>query len=516
MKLSSLIPLLVLAVSTVFGQSNTEQLPAPTPCGQRIRKSWDMLTAVEKQVYIRAIERSMDDGLYIKFVEIHTEQMTTAEAHGTCMFIYWHRLLLLGFENMLRSYGGEFACLTVPYWNYVDHNELYLNGQCDSMEACSPILQELGGSTQGTTASVTVNGTPVRGTCVRTRPANHFCEASHLQGADCARCIPRGNWLETGFPPTASVSSLMRQLFSSPTIGTVATSIEQGIHNTMHNSLGGIMGVLEAPADPIFFSHHATLDLLHSLFFHCAVGDVAAQPLEQRVADPRQYVACQRREALPIRSIDRDVLLPESNAMLRSGEEGVQALSVWNPSNPLAPFFASLPTSYAALSDIRNLGAFSYNYQYAGLLANMFTTCADVTSLLGTATRPGAFGSFRRLETQAANSSSVEAVIMPTETSDQWYVDALREAVTATKTNLTEQSSSSSPMEAALREVEKMTCMFYSECRRPVTDLSTSFRRSFHAQGSTPCSKIISDITAGRDAIRVPNWKTVMLRHLNC
>lgn len=213
-------------------QAKKEQTIAASPvCGPRIRKSWDMLSLQEQELYLRALARSMDDGYYIKFVEIHTEQMTTMEAHRTCMFIYWHRLFLLGFENMLRSYGGEFSCLTVPYWNYVDHNALFMEGRCRSMLDCSPILRALGGSSFGREASVTINGTPIQGTCVPVPPLNHFCQASNLLPNQCSRCVPRGNWATAGFPATTSVGSLMRQLFATPTIASVATNIEQGVHS---------------------------------------------------------------------------------------------------------------------------------------------------------------------------------------------------------------------------------------------------------------------------------------------
>ncbi|RLN64419.1 hypothetical protein BBJ29_002013 [Phytophthora kernoviae] len=334
-----------------------------------------MLLPLEKEIYLRAIARSMDDGYYIKFVEIHTEQMTAMEAHNTCMFVYWHRLLLLGFENMLRSYGGEFSCITIPYWNYVDDNERYLTGMCRSMEECSLILRELGGSRNGYPNTVTINGSPISGTCVATSPLDHFCEASHLRGGHCARCVPRGNWATAAFPPTTTVSSLARQLFSTPTIASVVSNLEKGIHNTIHNALSGAMGVLEAPADPIFFSHHASIDLLHSIFYKCMVGNTVPIPLEQKLSDPRMYTACPRRQSLEADVIDRNVLFPQSSVLLRSGEGGMYPSSVFERHNELVPFFASLPSEYLSFSDIRDLGVFSYNYEMTGLLADMFTTC---------------------------------------------------------------------------------------------------------------------------------------------
>ncbi|DBA03480.1 TPA: hypothetical protein N0F65_002888 [Lagenidium giganteum] len=502
------------AVSPATSPSQAEQqLTGVTGCGPRIRKSWDMLTTPEKAVYIQAIQRSMDDGLYIKFVEIHTESMTTMEAHQTCMFIYWHRMLLLAFENMLRSYGGAASCITVPYWNYVDHNAQFLVGNCGSMEACAPILRELGGSTRGNRGrGVTINGTPITGNvCVNQPPLDHFCESSEVSGPMCARCVPRGAWGTTPFPPTTSVGSLMRQLFATQTIADVANNIEQGVHNTMHNSLAGVMGNLEAPADPIFWSHHATLDLLHSIYYHCQVGNTVPLTIQQKLANPRQFVRCARRTPVP-GQLDRNVLLPESFVMARSGEQGTPSLSAFDPRNVLAPFFAGLPTEYLSYSDVRDLGDLSYNYEITGLLATMFTSCANEQLLLGV---PGAAitNTRRELTQKIPKSSMLEAVVHPQDSSSQeWFQAALEAALKATKANGTSTTSLSD----ALYEVEKMTCMFYDECRGKVLDFSVNFQVNFQVNASTPCRQVIDAIGRGEDAIRVPDWKNVMLAHLRC
>ncbi|KAF0776182.1 hypothetical protein AaE_000118, partial [Aphanomyces astaci] len=57
--------------------STAKPTPAPTsdPSCPRIRKSWDTLTAAEKETFVSAIEIAMDRGLYQKFVLIHQEQM---------------------------------------------------------------------------------------------------------------------------------------------------------------------------------------------------------------------------------------------------------------------------------------------------------------------------------------------------------------------------------------------------------------------------------------------------------
>ncbi|KAH7476771.1 Tyrosinase ustQ [Phytophthora ramorum] len=494
----------------------SEQL-ALAACGPRIRKPWELLLPQEKELYLRAIAMSMDDGYYIKFVEIHTEQMTTVEAHNTCMFIYWHRLLLLGFENMLRSYGGEFSCITVPYWNYVDDNQRYMAGGCRSMEECSLLLREFGGSLNGYGRSVNINGSPIGGTCVVTPPLDHFCEASHLHGGGCARCVPRGNWLSSPFPPTTTVSSLARQLFATPTIAGVVANLELGIHDTVHSALSGAMGFLEAPADPIFFSHHATIDLLHSIYYKCVVGNTVPIPLEQKLGDPRVYTECPRREPLPVNVLDRNVLLPQSNILLRTGEEGINPTSVFSQFNMLDPFFSVLPSEYLSLSDIRDIGVFSYNYEMTGLLAEMFMTCPGAGFGLGMA---GAETPFRHLESSAntteEKSKFVEAVIVPSnQTVATWYKEALAAASNSSSVESAMADASQDAL-TAIEDVEKMTCVFYDECRGGVHDFSDDFRQSFHANGSSPCSAILTNIKSGRDHIQTPNWRSIFLRHMKC
>ncbi|KAG6948281.1 hypothetical protein JG687_00015575 [Phytophthora cactorum] len=88
----------VFLVSTCNGQQVGTNCTDP-----RVRRSWDTYTATEKSLYLEAVGIAMDKGLHQKFVQVHTEYMSEKEAHGNCMFIYWHRILLLGYENMLRN-----------------------------------------------------------------------------------------------------------------------------------------------------------------------------------------------------------------------------------------------------------------------------------------------------------------------------------------------------------------------------------------------------------------------------
>ncbi|KAF0707543.1 hypothetical protein As57867_006575, partial [Aphanomyces stellatus] len=139
----------ILASVALFLVATTDAQAANPSC-PRVRKSWDRYTPDEKTVYLNAVAKAMDVGLYQKFIDIHGEYMSNMEAHGTCVFILWHRKFLVGFENMLRSMDPVAnKCLTLPYFNYVQQNLDYINGKCTNMESCAAQMRDFGGSTAG-------------------------------------------------------------------------------------------------------------------------------------------------------------------------------------------------------------------------------------------------------------------------------------------------------------------------------------------------------------------------------
>jgi hypothetical protein len=219
------------------------------------------MTYDERLLYRDALKLAMDKGYYIKFVEMHTETMSEMQAHRMCMFIYWHRFFLLGFENMLRSLGPQYACITVPYWDLMQQSARHMAGHCKNVLQCAPIVRDLGGSTSGVyNRGITINGGYVSGDrCVDRTPLNHFCESSSKTGTACAKCLPRGNYLSTSFPGTSSFASVYRQLFTPPDVVSTGKSIEEGVHNSIHAILGGAMGTFQSPADPLFWSHHVSI-----------------------------------------------------------------------------------------------------------------------------------------------------------------------------------------------------------------------------------------------------------------
>jgi tyrosinase len=207
--------------------------PAGTACTTpRIRKPWEAYSQADKDLYVKAVGLAMQRGFHQKFVELHTEANSEAEAHRNCLFMYWHRMFLLGYENMLRSLGPEYACVTLPYWDHLSATARAASGKCSSIEECSPIYTGLGGSTTGIDIDLRIYSTNIPDTtatkCVTAEPLSHFCG----NNTRCAGCVTRGSVSTTQYPAEATFPSVYQQVFTYSDWPRFALSIERGVHST--------------------------------------------------------------------------------------------------------------------------------------------------------------------------------------------------------------------------------------------------------------------------------------------
>ncbi|KAG7379010.1 hypothetical protein PHYPSEUDO_009142 [Phytophthora pseudosyringae] len=358
--------LTVLALALALALTN-----AQSACGPRVRRNWDSMSEADKSTYKGALAAAMDSGAYIKFVEIHTEMRSEMEAHKQCMFIYWHRLFLVVFENMLRGQGPEFACVTIPYFNWMEASNKALTGECKTLGDCSRIMQELGGF-RGSSApkTVIINGRNVTGTCIAEAPLNHFCQSSSTTGAACAGCLPRGNWGSAKIPASISYASVIGQVFNGTNIEKVSRTVERGCHADIHASLSSTMSMFQSPADPIFWSHHAMLDALLTIFHKCRVG-TRRMTFEQKAADPVAWASCKRRVGQRATGAP---FKPTDVVTMRTGEHGADPVE-GNKDPLIGQYFEGVPNRFAALMDGSDLGASSYTYEINGLLATMYNNC---------------------------------------------------------------------------------------------------------------------------------------------
>ncbi|GMF34330.1 unnamed protein product [Phytophthora fragariaefolia] len=332
------------------------------------------MSASEKTTYKGALAAAMDSGAYIKFVEIHTEMKSELEAHKQCMFIYWHRLFLVLFENMLRGQGPRYACVTIPYYNWMAASNKALAGECNSLGECSPILKELGGFTGNSPKAVTINGVEISGNCVAVAPLNHFCQSSSSRGAACAGCLPRGNWGSAKVPASVSYASVIGQVFNGTNIDKVSRTVERGCHADIHATLGSTMTKFQSPADPIFWSHHAMLDALITIFHKCRVG-TRRMTFAQKAADPVAWSSCRRRVGGKLAS--GPPFKPTDIVTMRTGQKGSNPIDA-RKDPKIGRYLSGVPNRFADLLDASDLGGNSYTYEISGLLAKMYSDCGGI------------------------------------------------------------------------------------------------------------------------------------------
>ncbi|KAG6623101.1 uncharacterized protein IUM83_12262 [Phytophthora cinnamomi] len=495
-------------------------------CGARVRKDWDAMTTTEKSTYKNAIAVAMDSGDYIKFVEMHTEMRSEMEAHRQCMFTYWHRLLLIVFENMLRGQGAAYACVTVPYFNWIVASARVTAGTCTSFADCIAITSELGGSMSGVQRTLAINGINNSGRCANVLPMNHFCQQSSATGSACARCVPRSDWTTVRVPTVAGYVSVRQQLFKGKNIGEMSPLVEQGCHNNIHANFGSTMGTFAAPADPLFWSHHAMVDALHSIFHKCRVG-TQFLTFDQKANNTVAWTSCARR--------DTGTFNPRDVITMRTGEKGVNPIPGSSDAK-IGKYFSGVPTQFAGLMDIRDLGSSSYTYALSGQLAKLYSQCdASPTSrklqetTKATATNNNAKCSVTQDEDQTKgdnnpsgeDSNTLDIIILdksgksvdadiPTDT----YISDESERLIANWYDQTIEAMGGDSHDN-MADLERQACMFEHVCLGGTQGYSPEFQEIWKVK-EPRCKIIVDAIMNGSQPIIYESWRQDMESHFGC
>jgi hypothetical protein len=531
------------------------------------------MSAAEKTTYKGALAAAMDSGEYIKFVEMHTEMRSEMEAHKQCMFIYWHRLFLVVFENMLRGQGAEFACVTIPYFNWMEASNKALTGECKTLGECSPIMKELGGFSFSSKQTVVINGVKVSGSCEAGAPLNHFCQSSSAAGTSCARCLPRGDWSLAKVPASISYASVIGQVFNGSNIANVSRSLERGCHADIHATLGSTMAKFQSPADPIFWSHHAMLDALLTIFHKCRVG-THRKTFEQKAADPVAWASCKRRVGSRATGAP---FKPTDIVTMRTGENGTNPVE--GSKDPLiGKYFEGVPNRFADLLDVSDLGTNSYTYEIGGLLATMYNDCGGMKVTPAATTAPGTsvpmpttnapttkapapietpdstvsappskekraigirsffdwlYGKIlpkapavrRRLSScRSATTKKTERTMQPASSGSTHGEDT---APVVIATNLTRSekkvvnwykeavASNGGQSLESIADVERQLCMFQDQCLGGIIDFSPEFKSLWGVQ-EPRCRTIVNAINSGEQEILNPSWQEKMEQHFGC
>lgn len=215
-----------------------------------VRKSADALTAQEQQIFKSAVTKAIADGTYSRLVNIHADMshdMHTMPGMptGTLRFLPWHRLYLVNFEQALRVFEPEFF---VPHWRWMDQSSLP-----SWMTGFKP------------TGVVDDNGNPIRITRA-----------------------PRTNPQAPTLPTTNTINStVMNQTdYRSFTLA-LEGARPPGAHNLVHAWFNGTMSSVPiAPADPMFWMHHAEIDRIWAIWANIHPGQVPTLSGADAILDP--------------------------------------------------------------------------------------------------------------------------------------------------------------------------------------------------------------------------------------
>jgi len=224
------------------------------------RKNHADMSAAEKSAFVsavRALKNNVKSVLhpgkmkrYDDFVQIHKNAMIMGPdmimpmPHRGPLFFPWHRVLLRQFELELQAVAGD-TSIAVPYWNWE------LSGENN------PFTDDfLGG-----------DGDAPQGHRVVSGPFAYSTKKFKIRVWDNKSGNP-GLQREFGTDPTAylptpaQVASALTKTPYSPGPNSWETVCESGLHNPVHNWIGGNMAGATSPNDPVFFLHHCYIDLL--------------------------------------------------------------------------------------------------------------------------------------------------------------------------------------------------------------------------------------------------------------
>ncbi|RHY24317.1 hypothetical protein DYB32_008893 [Aphanomyces invadans] len=423
-------------------------------------------------------------GFHHKFIEIHMDTDSGHEAHD-CLFFLWHRRYLLAYENMLRSLGDEYRCITLPYWDVGTLSTKFATGACQYFPDCNPLLSDMGGLETGTDLGLGTYAVADKSfnaaTCIRSQHpvTRNFCQSwTAYANKTCLRCIPRNKWAKALPPPDVYIENVYNQLFSSAPYDftKVTKGVQYRYHNAIHGALSSTMGTFAAPGDPIFYIHHVRY------------------PIKGKRSDGT-YIEYQPTDRMTMKLVG-----------CNGGYVDVQ-----DPSSILKPFFDAIGRqTYAEFNNIQDLGANnSYSYDFGTSSLGVLATQCDKygrptasTLLESTASATEGTSPYNVFEVY----TSVTETVDPVDSREDQFV---REMFLYCK-------SKNVPDDQIMERINWMQCVFHNECKQGVFDYTTEFQSSFGIQGPPYCYTTISRLANRTISIGVPGWEQVYSKHYTC
>ncbi|SEG47067.1 tyrosinase [Actinacidiphila yanglinensis] len=275
------------------------------------RKNQRNLTSAQRSRFVQAVLKLKQSGGYDKYVKLHTQYFTAdgetglRVAHMAPTFFPWHRQFLLVFEHELQMIDPD---VTIPYWDWTadrsptsalwDADFMGGNGRSsDGQVTTGPFAYQTGNwpITYGVTREnyLTRNmGRPDRPIVLPT--------AAELNDALETATYDTAPW--NSAPSTKGLRNTME--------GWTVSDTEGGyLHNRVHQWVGGHMIGGSSPNDPVFWLHHAFIDLIWTRWQrkHPKSGFLPAKPL--KASDPEHGRVISLTEPMPPFNVKPSVVL---------------------------------------------------------------------------------------------------------------------------------------------------------------------------------------------------------------
>ena len=254
----------------------------------RIRKEWNHLDNYGRELYLDAVETAIERGLHQRFAIFHADEISEIQAHDTCGFYLWHRIFVLAYENMLRSLEPRFACLTLPFWDiYRDYEKQESStNSCRSYATCSKIINDFGGIVDNDDfEDRTFFGRKVDGLWYYKAPIQNLRDDNNKVGM-----IRYDMWFD---PITEEVENVLSvenitRVFGMKDRVAFWEVLHHGIHDSVHDTIGGFMRTPASAIDPLFMPWHSTMELFDYVWEAChsaTTNDETAQNYTIRETD---------------------------------------------------------------------------------------------------------------------------------------------------------------------------------------------------------------------------------------
>lgn len=225
-----------------------------------IRRNHRDLSTAEKTKFVNAVlllKNSVDSVLhpgrqkrYDDFVEVHKNAMIPGPSmimpmpHQGPLFYPWHRVLLRQFELALQKAATD-TSITLPYWDW------------RYVPLSNPFTDDfLGGDGDASQGGRVISGPFAYST------GNFPIRVWDVSSGDPALLREFGDSSIAWLPNPAQVAAGLATTPYWPSPSSFESTSETVLHNPVHNWIGGNMAEATSANDPVFFLHHAYLDLL--------------------------------------------------------------------------------------------------------------------------------------------------------------------------------------------------------------------------------------------------------------